>query len=70
MSEALSNALADLAERIRGVNASADEAHKVATEKMIEAGHMLLEAKDACPHGQWADFLERTGSTSARRRGT
>lgn len=61
MSALLANTLADLAERIRVVSASADEAHKAAIERMLEAGHLLLEAKEACPHGQWLPFLERAG---------
>ena len=57
----LSNALADLAERIRLASASFDAATLTAAEKAMEAGGLLVEAKAACRHGDWLPLLARAG---------
>lgn len=57
----LSNSLADLAERIKGVNEAAQAAQRQTIEKAFEAGFLLCQAKEQCAHGEWTPFLERTG---------
>lgn len=65
----LSNAMADLAERIHDADRAAEAAARVTIEKAFEAGVLLLQAKQQCPHGQWLPFLERAhlGERRARR---
>jgi hypothetical protein len=53
------NTLADLAERIRLASTEMQTAEHVAAEKAIEKGLLLIEAKQACGHGQWLPFLQR-----------
>lgn len=57
----LSNALADMAERVKDATAQSADAEKAAIERALEAGRLLLEAKSECRHGQWLLFLERAG---------
>ena len=58
---ALTNRLADLAERI-GEAARRGEAHKRARiAAHIEAGLLLAEAKAECRHGEWGAVLDRAG---------
>ena len=58
---ALSNFLADLAERI---GAHADRYRRsthAAAESALEAGRLLVEARAECRHGEWLAFLARAG---------
>ncbi|MFJ1308575.1 hypothetical protein [Agrobacterium sp. P15N1-A] len=57
----LSNNLADLAERVKEADEASISAEKTFIEKSIDAGTLLLQAKEECPHGDWAPFLVRTG---------
>lgn len=57
----LSNSLADLAERVKEATAASALAERTSTEKAIEAGSFLIEAKDQCKHGEWLPFLKRAG---------
>lgn len=58
---ALSNTLADLAERVKLASTASKEAERSATAKAMEAGNLLCEAKAATAHGEWTPFLERAG---------
>lgn len=62
----LSNVLADLAERVRELDQASIAAELTATEKAMEAGRLLVEAKDGCPHGAWLPFLSRAGVPERR----
>ena len=64
MTADISNFLADIAERVRLASDAAEEAGRTNVEKSIEAGHLLLQAKNDCPHGQWLPFLDRAGVKS------
>jgi hypothetical protein len=55
----LSNTLADLAERIREANEAGQAAERTAAEKMLTAGRLLCQAKEAGAHGDWTP--SRTG---------
>jgi hypothetical protein len=55
------NRLGDLAERVRGANAAMHAASREAAERALEAGRLLVEAKEECRHGEWLPFLERAG---------
>lgn len=55
----LSNSLADLAERVRAVNAEGRKAAETVIERALEAGRLLIEAKQQCRHGEWLPFLKR-----------
>lgn len=57
----LSNALADLAERVRATVAAQAEAERSSATKALAAGAMLLEARSVTTHGAWGAFLERAG---------
>ncbi|WP_274626553.1 hypothetical protein [Arvimicrobium flavum] len=57
----LSNSLADLAERVREANAGIVAAHRRTAEQALVAGRLLIEAKEACRHGEWLPFLDRAG---------
>lgn len=57
----LSNSLADLAERAKEAHSAYTLADQTSAEKAIEAGHLLLEAKAECRHGEWLPFLNRAG---------
>lgn len=61
-----SNILVDLAERIRIADSGAEAAAAEAAAKAIEAGHLLVEAKEACRHGEWLTFLKHIGMPSRR----
>jgi hypothetical protein len=56
-----SNHLADLAERIREAEQAMQDAALEAAKRALEAGHLLIEAKEACRHGQWLPFLAKAG---------
>lgn len=54
-----SNTLSDLAGRIRASDAAMLGAERKAAEHALDIGFALLEAKEACKHGQWLPFLGR-----------
>jgi hypothetical protein len=56
-----SNHLSDLAERVRAAEAGMNAASQEIAERALEAGRLLLEAKDECRHGEWLPFLARAG---------
>ncbi len=56
-----SNRLTDLSQRIREARDRAMLASVESAEQSLEAGRLLIEAKEACQHGQWIPFLESTG---------
>lgn len=55
----LSNALADLAERVRATVEAQAEAERSSAVKALDAGEMLLQARAETSHGAWGAFLER-----------
>lgn len=57
----LSNVLSDLAERIRQSDEVTRSYERMAAAGAIASGEMLLQAKDACRHGEWLPFLARAG---------
>jgi hypothetical protein len=57
----LSNSLTVLADQVRATLEESDAAEKTAIEKALDAGHLLVEAKAACRHGEWLPLLERSG---------
>lgn len=57
----LSNILSDLAERIRQSDEVTRSYERMAAAGAIASGEMLLQAKDACRHGEWLPFLARAG---------
>ena len=61
MSVHTSNRLGDLSARIREACDRAASASIEAAEQSLEAGRLLIEAKEACKHGEWGPFLEMSG---------
>jgi hypothetical protein len=61
MSVETSNRLTDLAARIANCQTRAKTASVEAAAEYLEAGHLLIEAKAECKHGEWLPFLERAG---------
>jgi hypothetical protein len=61
MSVQTSNRLTDLSARIRQARARAKVASVESAEQYLEAGRLLIEAKEACKHGEWLPFLEMAG---------
>lgn len=57
----LSNILADLAEQVKAASSASTDAERTSIAKALEAGALLVQAKDACSHGEWLPFLERAG---------
>lgn len=55
----LSNSLADLAEQVKAASAASADAERTAIDKALEAGALLVQAKEACAHGEWLPFLSR-----------
>lgn len=58
---ALSNALADLAERVKKSVQAQASAEGHAAREALAAGEMLLQARAEATHGTWLHFLERAG---------
>ena len=56
-----SNHLTELADQVRDAIVASDAAHLTATAKALEAGNLLIAAKEECQHGDWLPFLERAG---------
>ncbi len=57
----ISSELMELAEHIRPAREAFAEADKKRIESALEAGRLLCEAKDNCPHQQWLTFLTLAG---------
>ncbi len=58
--------LSDLAIRINEVHDRAVSAATIAINHAIEAGKLLIEAKAACQHGSWGDWLSTNFRGSQR----
>lgn len=58
-----SNRLPILAAEIRAAHGAVKAAARVALERAREAGNLLIEAKDALPHGGWLPWLREVGIT-------
>jgi len=61
-----SEALADLAARIRAEHQGARDAYKRSVEHAMAAGELLIEAKAQLTHGQWGPWLEANCEMSDR----
>jgi Protein of unknown function (DUF3102) len=61
-----SEALADLAERIRAEDRGARNAFVRGVDHAMAAGDLLIEAKKQLVHGQWGPWLEANCAMSAR----
>lgn len=57
----LSNALADLAERVKKSVALQERSEATAIGEALAAGAMLIEAREQSTHGSWLPFLTRAG---------
>ena len=57
----LSNSLTAIADDARAAKEAYDQAERDAVTHAQNAGRLLCEAKDQCPHGQWLPFLSRAG---------
>ena len=57
----LSNVLSDLAERIRQSDEITRSYERMAAAAAINSGELLIQAKEACQHGEWLPFLARAG---------
>jgi Protein of unknown function (DUF3102) len=62
----LSNSLTDLAARIRAEHEAVGVALKESVSHAIQAGEMLLEAKDKLNHGEWLPWLKDHCSLNER----
>jgi len=58
--------LADLARRINAEHEATEIAMQSGLEHAIKAGELLLEAKEAVPHGNWLPWLKANCSVSER----
>lgn len=65
MSDA-SNRLPVLAAEIRRAHADVLDAVKTASERAIEAGHALIEAKELVQHGEWLPWLRENCALAER----
>jgi hypothetical protein len=61
-----SNYLADLAARINAEHEAARRLVKQGAERAMNAGDLLIEAKDRVPHGQWLPWLAEHCEISER----
>jgi len=59
----MSNRLPVLAAAFRAAHEAAMAAARTSIEKAVEAGKLLIEAKDALPHGGWLPWLRDVGIT-------
>ena len=59
----MSNHLPVLAAAIRAAHEAAMATARTSIEKAVEAGRLLIEAKDALPHGGWLPWLRDVGIT-------
>jgi hypothetical protein len=57
----LSNRLTALAEDVKSEAESLAAAERSAADHALNAGLLLCEAKEACRHGEWLQFLARAG---------
>lgn len=60
------NRLAILGADIRQAHADISRGAQAMAERALAAGHMLLEAKAALPHGEWGTWLQAHTGLSAR----
>jgi hypothetical protein len=58
---ALTNSQAATAETVKALVAESDDAALTSIDKALEAGRLLVDAKEAAAHGTWLPFLERAG---------
>lgn len=65
--------LSDLATRINAAHRRCEDAARSAVQYAVEAGELLIQAKDQCKHGEWipwlednCDFSKRTGQLYMR----
>ena len=63
---AMSNRLPVLAAEIRRAHADVQEAAATAAERAIDAGHVLIEAKGLCGHGEWLPWLRENCALAER----
>lgn len=61
MSELLSNSLTELSDRIAAANTEMVASNLTAAHAALVTGALLVEAKDACRHGEWLPLLKRSG---------
>lgn len=59
MTDRLTNSLTAIAEDLRRAKDACEQAERDAIDHAMNAGRMLCEAKEQCPHGQWLPFLKR-----------
>ncbi|MCG8433286.1 MAG: DUF3102 domain-containing protein [Gammaproteobacteria bacterium] len=59
-------ALLDLATEIRAEHEACSVAAETAARHAIKAGHLLIQAKDGMPHGEWLRWLAKHCEVSAR----
>lgn len=59
MSPETSNRLPILAAEIRVAHSDIQEAAKTAAQRAIDAGHLLIEAKELVKHGEWLPWLKQ-----------
>ena len=58
--------LDDLAERINEEHREVESVFKTAVDHALKVGELLLEAKEAAPHGGWLPWVEANCSFSKR----
>lgn len=61
MTQLESNALSIRAEEVGKLIAGADTLAAQSIDKLLEAGRLLLSAKEEAKHGEWLPFLKRAG---------
>ena len=59
-------ALPDLADRINAAHRECAAAMNQGLQHALEAGRLLLEAKEQCTHGEWTPWLETNFAGSTR----
>ena len=55
------NLLSDLAVQVAEQSAFMRRAETLAASAAVDVGFLLIQAKDACQHGQWLPFLSKAG---------
>jgi Protein of unknown function (DUF3102) len=61
VTDVTSNRLSDLAERVRIAEAAMTAASQEMAGRALEAGRLLMEAKEESRHGEWLPFLGHAG---------
>jgi hypothetical protein len=64
--EIASNRLPVLCAEIRKAHADVQDAAKTAAQRAIDAGHLLIEAKELVPHGEWLPWLRENCALAER----